>query len=162
MKDTYTNKLPKLNVSKNEFFDAEATGVRYEYIHDTIHLAVKHLSKPAYEFFKPDTNEVYCSKEMFFACDEYIQLLSGLEEAMVLAIERSLVPFPNGKTPKQAFDLALQKLASSISSGWYREFVWENYDRIQSLYHDDYFGWFLEGVEKGVVKKVVDNKEQNH
>lgn len=153
-KDTYTNNLPKLNVSRAEFFDAEATGVKYEFLHDTVHEAVKHFSKPAYEFFKPDTSEVYCSKDMFFACDEIVRLYSGVEEAMVLAIERSLVPFPGGKTPKDAFEFALQKLATSISSGWYREFIWENYDKIMELYHDDYFELFKDGVEKGVVKRV--------
>ena len=47
---------------------------------------------------------------------------------MVLTIERSLVPYPGKKTPEQAYLMALEKVCTSITSGWFREFVWENYE----------------------------------
>jgi formaldehyde-activating enzyme involved in methanogenesis len=102
------------------------TRVVQKYDHDTVHVAVAHLDKP-------EDEEVMCSKEMFLACDRKIQLYSVVEEAMVLALERSLVPYPGKKTPKEAFTLTLMKVCTSITSGW-REFALENYDAALDLY----------------------------
>lgn len=152
MRDTYVYKHPKLTVGKKEFFDEESTGVRYTYDHDSLHEAVKHLDKPAYMYYKPEENEVYCDKNMFWALPESIRLLGVLEEAYVLALERSLIPFPGAMTPKQAFDMALMKVCTSITSGWFREFAYENYDSVQELYSDTYVDKFWEGVRNGTVK----------
>lgn len=151
MKDTYVNSLPKLNVSKDAFFDEVSTGVVYTWDHDSIHMAVKHLDKPAYQYYSG--GEVWSSKEKFFAQPRQVQLYGVLEEAYTLAIERSLVPFPGGKTRKDAFDLALMKLCTSISSGFFRQFAWENYDAVMALYSDTYVDKFYTGVANGTVNR---------
>lgn len=150
--ETYTYNHPKLNVSKDGFFDPQGTGVEYTYDHDSIHEAVKMNAEPAYTYFKPEDSDVLCSKEMFFASDRWTQLCAVVEESYVLALERSLIPYPNGKTPKEAFDMALMKVCTSITSGWFREFAWENYDSAQEIYTDSYVDWFKAGLESGVVK----------
>jgi hypothetical protein len=155
-KETYTNSLPKLNVSRADFFDSNVTGVVQIFQHDSVHEAVKHLEHPAYEYFKPDTAEVMCSKDMFEKCSDEVKLYSVVEEAMVLAIERSLSVFPGKKTPKEAFDMALMKVCTSITSGWWREFAWTNYYRVQELYHDDYYDKFLEKAARGEVLRNLD------
>jgi len=146
MKDTYTNVLPKLNQKKSTFFD-NATSI-YTIDHDSIHEAVKHMPKPAYEYFKPDDNEVMCSKDLFFSQSEHIRLLAGLEESYVLSIERSIHPYPEVDR-KWAFDMALMKLCTSISSGWFREFCWENYDSIQLMYNVEYVDRFYDALTNG-------------
>jgi hypothetical protein len=148
-KDTYTNALPKLNQSKADFFD-NSTSI-YTIDHDSIHEAVKHFDKPAYEYFKPDTNEVMCSKDLFFSQPREIQLMAGLEESYVLSIERAIHPYPNTDR-KKAFDTALMKLCTSISSGWFREFCWENYWQIQNLYNVEYVERFYEALNNGKIK----------
>lgn len=148
-KETYVNTLPKLNQSKKDFF---TDTVPYTYDHDSVHLAVMFMDRPAYTFFKEDQSEVMVSKDMFYALPERIRLLSVVEEAMTLAIERALVPHPNGMNPKQAFDYALSKCCTSIASGWWREFSWENYDKVQELYDDTYFERFKSALNIGVVK----------
>lgn len=150
VKETYAYAHPKLNVKKNDFFNGD--GVNYVYDHDTIHEAVKMLDKPAYTFFKPENSPVMCDKNMFFGESKTVQWYAGLEEAYVLAIERSLVPFPGVKTPREAFMMALSKVCTSITSGWFREFCWENYDQIVALYNDDYWIKFQCGVDSGIVK----------
>lgn len=154
MKDTYAYKHPKLDVDKATFFDAVATGVEYTYDHDSIHEAVRTLPVPAYTLFKVPGEQVKCSEELFYQCDENVRLRAVMEEAMVLAIERSLVPFPGGKTPKEAFDLALMKVCTSITSGWFREYAWENYDKVVALQaeYSDYFEQFEKGIDNGIVK----------
>lgn len=150
MKDTYVYGLPKLNVSKGAFFDEVSTGVVYTYDHDSLHIAMKHLDKPAYKYYSG--GEVWSSKEKFFAQTQEVRLLGVYEEATVLALERSLIPFPGGKTPKEAFDMALMKLCTSISSGFFRQFAWEHYDAVQALYSDTYVDKFNAGVADGTVK----------
>lgn len=149
-KETYNYVHPKLNVSKADFFKDDA--IKYVYEHDDIHRAVQHLDRPAYEFFRLADREVLTSREKFLACDRKIQLYAVLEEAYVLAIERSLVPFPGVLTNREAFLKALEKVCTSITSGWFREFAWENYFNVDALYDDYFYNRFLRGVTLGLVR----------
>jgi hypothetical protein len=155
-KATYNYGHPKLNVSKGDFFNGD--GVEYVYDHDSIHLSVKHLERPAYTYFKPDQNDVYCDRAMFEAQSEDVRLYAVLEESYVLALERSQIPFKGQLAPKRSFDIALSKVCTSITSGWFREFAWENYDKVQSLYSDDYVERFWKGVEAGTVIPYTGSK----
>lgn len=152
IKSTYSYGHPKLNQNKQNFFGDD---VPYVYDHDTIHKAVKVLDKPAYEYFKPEDSEVMVSKDMWDKLPEFIKLCAVLEEAYVLAIERSIVPFPDVLTHKQAFDMALMKVCTSITSGWFREYAWNNYDEVQKLYNPHFVNKFNAGVASGVVKEML-------
>lgn len=149
-KETYTNSHPKLNVSKKDFFK-ESGELKYTHDHDSIHLAVKHLEHPAYWYFKEDKAEVKCSRAKFDACDHQTKLYSGLEETYVLALERSQVPFP-GTDPKVSFDIAAAKICSSISSGWWRSWIYEHFHEWTALYDPNYVDRFKAGLAAGVVK----------
>jgi hypothetical protein len=150
MRVTYDYGHPKLDQSKKDFFSDD--GIKYVYDHDSIHEAVKHLDKPAYNYYKPNENEVYCSRDLFDQAPEMVRLLGGLEESYVLALERSQIPFPGHWKPQKSFDFALMKVCTSITSGWFREFCWENYDKIRELYDDKYVERFWQAVEDGIVK----------
>src|SRR6185437_2136772 len=150
MRVTYDYGHPKLDQSKKDFFSDD--GIKYVYDHDSIHEAMKHLEKPAYNYYKPDENEVFCSKDLFFAAPEMVRLLGGLEESYVLALERSQIPFIGRWTPRRSFEFALMKVCTSITSGWFREYCWENYDKILDLYDDGYVDRFWRAVEAGEVK----------
>lgn len=155
MKETYWYNHPNLKTNKDEFFKDI-----YEYDHDSIHVAVKHLEKPAYQYFKPENSEVFCDKDLFNIASDKTKLYAVLEEAYVLALERSLIPHPGVKTPKQAFDMALMKVCTSITSGYFREWAWEHYDRVQGLYAEEadlYWKWFQIGIMNGTVRK-----DKNH
>ncbi len=150
--ETYVNTLPKLNQSKKDFFDN--SNDIYVVDHDSIHEAVKHLSRPAYEYFKSTMAEVMTSKGMFSDCSREVQLYAALEEVMVLSIERAILPFKLvGEARRAAFDKAHMKLATSISSGWFREFVWENYDEVQAMYSEEYVEKFYKALAEGKIKK---------
>lgn len=149
MAATYTYKHPSLMQSKKDFFSDD--GIKYQFDHDSIHEAVKHMERPAYTYFKPENSPVMCDKDMFFAADEKIRLYAVLEESYVLALERSQIPFPNLLPPKKSFDIALMKVCSSITSGYFREFAWEHYDYVQEMYNDNYVERFKACVEAGIV-----------
>ena len=154
--ETYTYKHPKLDVSKDAFFDGD--GVPYVYDHDSIHLAVALMSEwdsysckrtPAYTFYMKDGAAVMTSKEKFFAVDEQIRLYGVYEESCVLALERSQIPFPEA-SPRKSFEYALMKVCTSITSGWFREFAWENYDKVLDIYEKE--------GEDGYLKRFNANK----
>ena len=145
---TYNYAHPALNVSKDNFFGG--SGLTYVYDHDSIHEAVKHLDRPAYTFFKPIDEEVLCCREMFELLPESVRLLAVLEETYVLAIERSQVPFPN--TPlEKSFNIALEKVCTSITSGWFRDYAWSNYDKVKALYDPNFIKKFRDGIEQNIV-----------
>ena len=146
-KETYTYAHPNLKQNRQQFFD---DSVPYLYDHDSIHRAVV-KGPPAYTFFAEDGEEVKSSRVKFDSLSLNARCAAGLEESYVLAIERSLVPFPGALTPHQAFLKALEKVCTSITSGWFREFCWENYDRIVSMYDDAYYQRFQDALAAGVV-----------
>lgn len=121
---------PKLNVGKSDFFKDDI----YTYDHDSIHESVAIKGIPAYRSYMVDGAEVMTSKDKFFACDRETQLLGVYEEACVLALERCLIPFPGKASPEKAFMMAIEKVCTSITSGWFREFAWENYLDVIKLY----------------------------
>lgn len=147
-KETYNYAHPSLNTTKAGFFRD-----KYLYDHDSLHWAVKHLDRPAYLYFKKSEADVACSREKFFSLPYYKQLLAGLEESYVLALERSQVPSDFVVSPRKSFDIALSKVCTSITSGYFREFCWENYDEISGLY-GDYVFKFRAGLTAGVVLKA--------
>lgn len=150
--ETYAvQKHPKLNQSKKDFF--VETDNFYQWDHDDIHNAVKKFDQPAYRYYMKDNSEVMSCKVKFNNCSREIQLAGGVEEASTLAIERSLVPSPGVMTPKQAWLFALSKVCSSITSGFFRKYCYENIFEIINLYDPEYHNKFLKGVENGTVRK---------
>ena len=131
---TYDYAHPSLKQSKKDFFD---DSVQYKYDHDSLHEAVAWPEAPAYKsYIKPDA-EVDCSYMLFSKCSHETRLKGVYEEACVLALERSLIPCPGALTEDQAFRLALMKVCTSITSGWFREFAWEHYDEVVAIWVED-------------------------
>ena len=151
--ESYDYAHPKLNVSSKDFFTGD--GVQYVFEHDSIHLAVAltFSSKgdiwryvPAYTFYMKDGSEVMTSKEKFMSVPEQVRLYGVYEESCVLALERSQIPHAkvhwgplhrpeDGPTARWSFEMALMKVCTSITSGWFREYAWENYDKVLDLYN---------------------------
>lgn len=144
---TYNNKLPKLNQGKQSFF---TDSVPYKYDHDTIHLSVSHLDKPAYRYYMKDGQEVMCDVDKWNALPDIVRLYGVLEESYVLALERSIIPFASN--PEKAFKMALQKVCTSITSGWFRQYAWDSYDRVLELYHPSFVQKFEDALQAGKIK----------
>lgn len=145
--ESYDYAHPKLNVSSKEFFTGD--GVNYIYDHDSIHLAVAllevpnlagNIPTPAYTYYMKDGSEVMTSKEKFMSVPEHVRLYGVYEESCVLALERSQIPHGLGKeggpSARWSFEMALMKVCTSITSGWFREYAWENYQKVLDLYNE--------------------------
>lgn len=153
--ESYDYAHPKLNVSSKEFFTGD--GVNYIYDHDSIHETQALLwsdngdtewPRPAYTFYMKDGSEVMTSKEKFFSVEEKIRLYGVYEESCVLALERSQIPHGLGKeggpTARWSFEMALMKVCTSITSGWFREYAWENYQKVLDLYNEQGENTYIE------------------
>lgn len=160
MKATYYYKHPSLEQGKGDFFKDD--GIKYYFDHDNIHTSVALGDAPAYTYFQADNAEVQCDMKKFFACDEQIRLNAGCEESMVLSIERAVQPF--GVDSFIAFKMALMKVCTSITSGKFREFCWENYDKILAMYDEKVYDKFWNDVKNDKVAlhnsktKMFDNR----
>jgi len=148
-KETYNYKHPVLDQAKASFFSGD--GVDYTYDHDTIHEAIKIGDKPAYMNYIVEGADVMTSKDKFFAQSEEIKLLGVYEETCVLALERSQIPNNFELDPRSSFVTALIKVCTSITSGWFREYAWENFDTIITMYRKrgerDYVNRFHQNEE---------------
>lgn len=149
-KETYNYSHPKLNQSKDGFFADDA--IQYVWDHDTIHESVARGERPAYTYYMKDGEQVQCDKNKFFALPEQVRMNGVIEEAAVLAIERSLVPHSGVWTPEYAWKFALSKVCSSITSGWFRAFAYENALEILKQYPEGYWEKFQADVKSGLVR----------
>lgn len=131
-RETYNYGHPKLNVKSKDFFSGD--GVKYVLEHDSIHEAIAVIDGPAYKKYMHEDSEVMTSKDKFFSVDEQTRLLGVYEECCVLALERSQIPSAFSIDPAISFKTALMKVCTSITSGWFREYAWENYSTIMALY----------------------------
>lgn len=151
-RETYVYKHPKLDVSKGEFFSGD--NVNYVYSHDALHEVLALDGKPAYKSYMKEGSEVMTSREKFFSCSDRIRLLGGVEESLVLCAERSLIPYNFGPDADRMFEFALQKLCTSISSGWFRKHCWESYDEILDIYKNECQGLWVGKLKMAINKGI--------
>jgi hypothetical protein len=152
-RETYNYSHPKLNVSKDNFFKDDH--IDYKFDHDTLHQAVALYGQPAYLSYMKDGEEVKSDKKKFFQCSREIQLAGVIEEACVLAAERSLIPHPGVWSPEYAWRFALSKVCTSITSGWFREFAYENALDILKMYPVYFWDKIQHGITTGLVKPFI-------
>lgn len=152
-RETYNYDSPKLNQSRQEFF---TDNVDYVYDHDELHKVVMVGTEPAYTKYQVDGEEVLSSEKKFNALPHITQMAGVYEEAAVLALERSIIP--HQAPPEKAFMLALEKVCTSITSGWFREFAWENYGQAilfwESVGKEYYYENFQDALAEGTIKPL--------
>ncbi|BDU12093.1 hypothetical protein [Escherichia phage phiWec179] len=153
-KESYNYGHPNLNVKSKDFFKGDE--VPYVYDHDSLHRVLAVMEEPAYTNYLKDGNEVMTSKDKFYAVDETTRLLGVLEESLVLASERCLIPFNYSVTGKKAFLMALTKVCTSITSGYFREYAYEKFFLVCKVYdnmypNDEWVDTLRQAIDKGAV-----------
>ena len=148
-KETYDYGHPDLTVKKQDFFQEETF---YKYDHDTVHEAIKLSEIPAYKRILESGYDVKCSKVKFDALSYEHKMLCVVEESYTLALERMMIPNDFTPTPRLAFDIALMKVCTSITSGWFRTYAWEHYYDASRMYSDSYVDKFKSALDAGKVR----------
>jgi hypothetical protein len=156
-KESYAaQKHPSLAQNKESFFKDD--GIAYKFVHDDLHKSVMLFDVPAYELYLKDGEEVQTDKNKFFALPLERRLAGVVEEALVLALERSLIPHPGVLSPEKAFMLALSKVCTSITSGYFRQFAYENGLDVIALYKatsSQFYEKFLSDVDSGKIREAL-------
>ena len=149
-------KTPSLNKSKEEFFGQSEGFVKYYFIHDDIHRMVAHYDNPLYEKMQPDTDSVWCSKDLWnkFTFEEKAKCI--LEESYVIALERLVLPsiFDGKKyySPKDAVRWSMMRICTTLCSGYFREFAVDNYVDIWDYFNNNFVSDFLKKVDNGEIE----------
>jgi len=131
-KKIYGDKTPSLRKNKKEFFDDYVT--KY-YDHDDLHYATCYVEKPIYENLKSNSETVWCDKDKWDALSYTDQINCVREECYVIALERYIIPkLKTGQKhmpPGMAFDKALERVCTTLTSGWFRDFAIDNWQQIR-------------------------------
>jgi hypothetical protein len=143
-KEKFGDRTPSLNKSNDEFFDDYVT--KY-YVHDDIHRAVAYYDQPIYEKLKLNYDQAKCEKLLWDQLSYYDKVKCVQEECFVIALERFIIPklVKNEKHMpiKFAFFLALEKVCTTLTSGWFRDFAIDNWKDITN-YDVDFLTKFEE------------------
>lgn len=154
-------KTPSLNKNAKDFFDDNVSNRTF--VHDDIHKVMAHFDKPMYEYIKVDPNLVKCSREKFEALSFTQKMCCVLEEAYVIALERAIIPmiFCGGPitTADDAFDWAIMRICTNLTSGWFREFATMRYLDIMNYRNENYVDKFLNAVDNGTIKRIETKNE---
>jgi hypothetical protein len=120
----------KLNQSNEKFFAKSERAVKRQFEHDALHEIVKYYDRPLYEQFKDDVSKAIMSFARFYNSCHEKQMQCIREEAMVIALERYVI---TGKEtdPVKAYQRALQRICTNLTSGWFRETAIDNWLEIK-------------------------------
>jgi hypothetical protein len=154
-------KTPSLKKSVKSFFDQSNGFVTSYFIHDDIHRVMSHYDSPLYERMQSNKDNAICDKNLWekFSFEDKCKCV--LEEAMVIAIERKLLPMIFGQGPHctsdEALEWSMMRICTTLCSGWFRQFGTDNYFRIYEYVNKDYFVNFLQKYKNGEIKKIKSN-----
>lgn len=124
-------KNPSLMMGNADFFD---DAVVKQYDHDWLHERVAHHSRPLYERLKfPEKQHLaWCEHSLWNELSFHEKLQCVSEECSVIALERFLIP-GREQYVKVAYAKALQKVCTSLTSGWFRDFAIWHWDEIRLM-----------------------------
>lgn len=120
----YGDKVPSLNKTNEDFFDDYVTKI---YNHDDIHEIVAFSDEPIYKKMKHDQSMAKCEKELWNNLSHQQKIWAVQEESMVIALERFLIP-NKIRSQKIAFLKAIEKVCTTLTSGFFRDFAIDNYE----------------------------------
>lgn len=146
-------KHPKLNQNKAGFFGNEPYEV---FDHDSIHVALAYPLAPAYLQTKGEGAEVMFDLGKWNALPESEKLRCVIEESGILALERSILPALFLDRPyrgaRWAYDYALMKVCTTITSGPFRDYAIDHWD-VAMKGMPDLAAKFFAGVKSGLVRR---------
>lgn len=126
----------KVRIDKplEEFFSQEVSRV---FEHDYLHELLKYFDVPVYKKLQRDFTSAYCTEELWRNLSETEKLACVVEEITVLATERVFLKTEEKYLPNQRVKVILytymQRLATSMSRGYFSRFICENTSAIIPL-----------------------------
>ncbi|CAB4415836.1 unnamed protein product [Rhizophagus irregularis] len=103
--------------------------------HDDLHELVKYGDHPIYQGLKDDQSRAWIKKSLFEKLDYQTKINCVKEEAMAIALERYLIPMISNNQ-ENSYKLALIRICTTLTKGWFRQFAIDNYPRLANLDKD--------------------------
>lgn len=123
----YPQGNPNLMQSKEDFFD---DSVKKIYSHDYLHELYAHYDKPLYNKLLRHADLAWCEKSKWLELSHEDKLKCIQEEVYVIATERYLVRNQWEYPAKKAYMQALQKVCTTLCSGWFRDYSIDHYPEL--------------------------------
>lgn len=113
---------PNLNMSNDDFFNKSEKYVGRQYRHDFLHESTCFYDRPLFERLKFDKSKAKLEKSLFMKLNHEDKIKLVQEECFAIALERQIIP--NRTTDQRlAFNHALERICTTLTSGWFREFA---------------------------------------
>lgn len=122
---------PNLMKPTQEFF---SDYVVKKYDHDWLHELYAYNEVPMYIKMQRDNTLAWCHKDMWDTFSYLEKLQCVAEEVYVISTERFLVPSEFTFPRKTAFMKSLEKVCTTLCSGFFRDFAIENYPQIVDMF----------------------------
>lgn len=127
---------PNLNQTVEQFF---TDGVKKVYLHDDLHVLFAYSIQPMYTRLQTDKTKAWCSRELWDGLTHIEKLQCVAEEAYVISTERFLVP-KNWEYPmKLAYMQSVEKICTTLCSGWFRCFAIDHYPEVLKRFSKEKF-----------------------
>lgn len=136
------------NKTSTTFFEDAVTR---KYVHDDIHEAVAVYDKPLYE--KLIVEGVNCSQSGFDKLRFDDKILLVKEEVWVTALERYHIPSDFTCGHAAAYGQSLKKLATTMSSGWFKFFILDNFQHLTGCKDKEYIQKFKQAESQNKLRK---------
>ncbi|CAB4395821.1 unnamed protein product [Rhizophagus irregularis] len=130
--DAYIN----LNMSNNDFLEYEDNLFVQKCIsHKDLYELVKYGDYPIYQGLRDGQSKALIKKSLFEKLDYQTKINCIKEVAMVIALERYLIPMIS-KDQENSYKLALVRICTKLTKGWFHQFAIDNYPRLSNLDKD--------------------------
>jgi hypothetical protein len=128
----YPQWKPNLNQTVPEFFN---DAVEKKYNHDYLHELVAYEDVPMYRKMQRNPELAWCYKDLWMNFTHEQKIKCVTEETYVICIERFLVPVDFNFNPRIAYNKSLQKVCTTLCSGWFRDFAIDNYPEVLGMFN---------------------------
>lgn len=129
-------RTPNLMQTTSDFFDDAVTK---KYSHDWLHDLYAYNDKPMYTKMQRNPELAWCIKDLWDSFTELEKCQCVAEEVYVIATERFLVPREWNYSYRLAYIYALNKVCTTLCSGWFRDYAIDNYPKIFDMFDKDKF-----------------------
>jgi hypothetical protein len=120
-----------------------------KYVHDSIHEAIAVYDRPLFE--RLIVEGVTCSEDAFNLLSFDDKILLVLEEIWTTALERYLIPSDFKFGDQRAYFKSFKKLATTMSSGYFKFFILDNLDLLYNNKDRTYIARFREAEKQNKI-----------
>lgn len=150
-------RVPSLAMSNSDFFRQSRIAVKQIYPHDAYHWAIAYEDRPMFSRLKRERGSARCERHLFDAMSEIQRLRCVREETMAIALERYIVP-GQLTDAAEAYLAALERVSTTLTSGWFREFAIDNYPLLKTP-DIDYVARFRERLAWALTQAEISLRE---